>query len=145
MLAETAKLLPKIRFIIAVNGPLDENIDEENLEKVGFVKGRLLQELIKKSEFVVSPSVCTETFGLSNGEALKLGTPVITTRLGAFPETVTDENGCLVEAGNVNALVEAIRECWDNSEKLVGLRNGCKKTLLLSNEDYGKEILKVYD
>ena len=136
---------PEISFFLAGNGPLEDSIEGDNIRKIGFVRGRLLQELIKRAEFVVSPSVCTETFGLSNGEAIKLGTPVIATKLGAFPETVTDENGCLVEAGDVKKLAEAINVLWNDEDKMNKLRSGCRKTELLSSTEYGKRIQSVYD
>lgn len=144
MLVKVAQMLPKIKFVLAGNGPLDDNIDGDNIQKVGFVGGRLLQTLIKNAEFVVSPSVCTETFGLSNGEAIKLGTPVIATNLGAFPETVNDKNGCLVEADNMDALKNAVYEFWNNETKKQICRNGCKSTVLLSSGTYGKQILDIY-
>lgn len=62
----------------------------EKIQKIEFISGRLLQNLIQNAEFVVSSSVCTETFGILNGEVIKLGTAVISTRLGASLETVTD-------------------------------------------------------
>lgn len=144
MLVKAAQRLPEIRFILAGNGPLEDSVDGENIQRVGFVSGRLLQTLIKNAEFAVSPSVCTETFGLSNGEAIKLGTPVIATKLGALPETVSDENGCLVEADNADALKNAVYEFWSNDKIIQNCRNGCKSTVLLSSGTYGKLILDIY-
>lgn len=144
MLIDAAKSLPEVSFIIAGNGSMEDRIIGSNIHKVGFVKGRLLYTLIKNAEFVISPSVCTETFGLSNGEAIKLGIPVITTDMGAFPETVTDENGCLVQPGDTVALVRAVKELWYDKGKSESLKNGCNNTELLDSEQYGTIILKIY-
>ena len=145
MLVKAAQRLPEIRFVLAGNGPLEDSVDGKNVHKLGFVSGRLLQTLIKNVEFVVSPSVCTETFGLSNGESIKLGTPVIATKLGAFPETVSNENGCLVEAGDERILADAIKDQRNDKSKVDRLRSGCKRTKLLIIEEYGKIITIVYE
>lgn len=109
----------------------------DNIQRVGFVTGRLLQTLIKNAEFVVSPSVCTETFGLSNGEAIKLGTPVVATNLGAFPETVIDGvNGKLVEPGDAGDLANGIRELWENRNNVKKLSKGCLDSSLLNVDQY---------
>lgn len=47
-------------------------------------------------------------------EALCSGRPVITSRVGGVQELVNPRNGILVEAGNVNALAEAMMELKNN-------------------------------
>lgn len=143
ILADAAKELPDVQFVVAGNGMID--IEGDNILRVGFVTGRLLQTLIKNAEFVISPSVCTETFGLSYGEAIKLGTPVIATNLGAFPETVVDGfNGKLVELGDAENLGKAIEELWDDKKQIHELKTGCNKTELLSVEEYSRKAIKTY-
>ncbi|MDD6019372.1 MAG: glycosyltransferase, partial [bacterium] len=42
-------------------------------------------------------------------ESLACGTPVITYPTGGSPEAIDETTGCVVEAGNFDALIEAIR------------------------------------
>ena len=66
--------------------------------------------------FLVSPSLF-ETFGVVLIEALASGRPVIATRSGGPAEIVTSEVGCLVPAGDVQALagviVKMLEHCDD--------------------------------
>ena len=103
-----------------------------------------MQKIIRNAEFIVAPSVCTETFGLSNGESIKLGVPVITTSLGAFPETVNGTNGILVEPGNDQELTTRIDTLWNSSSLIKQLRNGCKATKLMTVEEYVNNLIEIY-
>lgn len=50
-----------------------------------------------------------ETFGLTTVEALACGTPGIVYNRTASPELLTEETGVVVEAGDINALLNAIQ------------------------------------
>ena len=54
------------------------------------MNGRLLQELINRAEYVVSPCVCIRNLRLSNGEIIKLVANVISLKIEDFPKTVGD-------------------------------------------------------
>lgn len=143
MLVKAAKELPDVQFMIAGNGTID--IECCNIQRLGFVSGRLLQTLIKNAEFVVSPSVCTETFGISNGEAIKLGVPVIATNLGAFPEAVFDGvNGRIVEAGDARALAKLVSELWNKIFELDRIRDGCRRSNQMTIDQYTETIKVIY-
>ena len=52
----------------------------------------------------------SESFGISNLEAMASGLPVISTRTGAIPEYLEhDKQGLLIEPGDVEALTQALR------------------------------------
>ena len=143
-LIEVAKSLPEVCFIIAGNRSMEERIVGFNIHKVSFVKGGLLQVLMKNVEFVISPSVCTETFRLSNGEAIKHGIPVIITDIGALPEMITHENGSLVQPGDTVALARTVKELRQCKDKLDSLKFGCINTELLNSEQYETIVSKIY-
>jgi glycosyltransferase involved in cell wall biosynthesis len=76
-----------------------------------------LIDLYQRADVFVLPSR-SETFGLAVAEALACGLPVITTRVGAFPEMVRDGvNGHLVPPGSPHLLAEAIRSLIDHPER----------------------------
>lgn len=58
-----------------------------------------------------------ESFGMVNVEAMACGTPVISTRIDAIEEYLTDgENGLLVEPGDVGALTDALERLATDTE-----------------------------
>ena len=94
------------------------------IEFAGQQDGIAARQAMSESKYVVSPSECWETFGLSAAEALSTGTPVIVSDCGALPDLVKDTShhhsssfilnsssshcGEIFEAGNAEALAQAI-------------------------------------
>lgn len=70
-----------------------------------------LAALLASAEVMCVPSLY-EGFSLPTVEALACGTPVVASRTGALPEVVGDA-GVLVEPGDVEALVAAVRALLD--------------------------------
>ncbi|MBI5971500.1 MAG: glycosyltransferase family 4 protein [Deltaproteobacteria bacterium] len=110
------KEFPRRRLKIAGDGPLRDEIVKytaannlANVEMCGYLKGRALSETIKGAGFLIVPSECYETFGLSIIEGFALGKPAIASRIGGIPEVVSDGvNGLLFESKNVSSLIEAV-------------------------------------
>lgn len=48
------------------------------------------------------------------GEALCCGLPVIATNVGGIPELITEQNGTLIEPGNSEALLGAMKKMYDS-------------------------------
>ena len=70
-------------------------------------------ELMREHDVLLFPSLF-EGFGLVITEAMSQGMPVITTNRTAGPEFIEDlKNGWLIEAGNTNALIMAIKNILD--------------------------------
>jgi glycosyltransferase involved in cell wall biosynthesis len=58
-----------------------------------------------------------ESFGIVNLEAMAHGLPVVSTRTGAIPEYLEDgEQGFLVEPGDADGLMQALRRLIDDPE-----------------------------
>lgn len=102
---------------IAGSGPLEPQIRSflqerriSHIELVGFKSGAEKWDILRSSAFVVLPSECYETFGLSALEAYAAGKPVIASRLGALPFVVEDRrSGLLFESGNPAELRAKVR------------------------------------
>jgi glycosyltransferase involved in cell wall biosynthesis len=115
-LMRAARQVPGTRFVLVGDGPLLGSLREQaaelgadNVEFVGRAPRDDLKDLLGGAMFVVAPSECYETFGLSIIESFALGKPVVASRIGAFPEIVDDgRTGLLFEPGNADELAERI-------------------------------------
>jgi glycosyltransferase involved in cell wall biosynthesis len=67
-----------------------------------------VDRLLRAADIYCQPNIGPEAFGLTLAEALAAGLPVVTSRLGAAPEIVSEDVGVLVPAGDVDALADAL-------------------------------------
>ena len=115
-LLESAKILPHINFVIAGNGPFENNIKSfienhklKNIDFVGFKQGQALWELVKNSKAVLVPSEWFENCSMTVLEAKAYCKPVIASSIGGITEQIVDgENGFLHTAKSVVSLASAI-------------------------------------
>ena len=102
-------------------------------------------ELIGKHAIMCYPNIFRETFCLSAMEAISQNTPVITSALGALPETVGDCGVCIEGDPKTTAwqysFVQAIIFYLTNKEKLKELRIHCTNRNIHTWNDIIKEIL----
>jgi glycosyltransferase involved in cell wall biosynthesis len=74
--------------------------------------------LLSAADVYCQPNAGAEPFGLSFVEALAAGLPVVSTRLGALPEIVTEECGVLVQARQPQAVAAALGRMLDPAVRL---------------------------
>ena len=72
------------------------------------VNARELAELYSSSDVYVNLTYA-DTFPTTNIEALACGTPVITYRTGGSPEAISEETGFIVEQGDLDGVLAAIK------------------------------------
>ncbi len=110
---------PQFRLILVGDGserlPLEKLADElgirNHIEFLGERKD--VSELLKTAGFFVSSSK-TEGISLTLLEAMAVGLPIVTTRVGGNPEIVVEgETGKLVPSQNPDALAKAICQMLD--------------------------------
>ena len=105
---------PKVEFLFAGKGELENMIKGERIKKLGMVKNQDLPELFNQALFTVYPSVTLkrweEQVGMVNLQSLACGTPVITTKSGAIPEYINSKVGILVPERDSKAMAEAMRQ-----------------------------------
>ena len=84
---------------------------ERNLaDRVKFLGQRAdVSDVLCAADIHCQPNTGAEPFGIAFVEAMYAGLPVVTTRLGAAPEIVTDGCGILVPPADVDALEAALR------------------------------------
>ena len=110
------KLLSKVRVSIAGTG-VEETLLKKQCESLGlkdyvafhgWTDGKRKEELLLESQLFVLPSY-NEGLPMAILESMSYGLPVVSTYVGDLREAVDNgENGCLVEAGDINALADAL-------------------------------------
>lgn len=113
-MARLVKKFPSLRYVIAGEGErrdeLTKAITTQGLDEHVYLAGLVphVAALYRRATLVVQPS-SYEPLGMSQSEALSLGVPVIASRTGGIPETITHERtGLLVTPGDVDAWSEAL-------------------------------------
>lgn len=115
---------------------------DENIQYVGFVPYRELQEYYRNAKATLMPVKWEEPFGLVMTESMACGTPVLAFRRGSVPEIVVDgKTGFIVNT--VDEMAEAVkkidqidrRACREHVEK-----NFCIERMV---EGYEDAFLKI--
>lgn len=121
------KMVPNIKCYLAGDGDVEkvkklvkEKHLEDNIDVVGWANFDKKLELFKSVSTVVLPSY-NEGLPMSILEGMACGKAIISTTVGAIPEVIGEENGILVEPGDVQALSEALIECAQNLRKIKGM------------------------
>jgi glycosyltransferase involved in cell wall biosynthesis len=78
-------------------------------------------------------------------ESLCSGLPVIATRVGGIPEVIQDNNGLLVDAGNEEQLLEAMKTFMIKERNYDRKKISIQASARFSYETVGKIINHVYD
>lgn len=107
----------KMKLFIGGNGNVEKVkriIKENKLDQIvfyiGWVDGEKKIEILNKSHVYILPSY-VEALPISILEAMSYHLPIISTRVGAIPDIVhNNENGFLVNPGDKDALKNAISE-----------------------------------
>jgi glycosyltransferase involved in cell wall biosynthesis len=136
---------------IAGWGPLDASLREKyehrnNIEFIGPVFGNQKAKLFRDSDVLVAPSIAPEPFGIVVIEAYFYGLPVIATRIGAFLETVMDEEtGFLVKPGSVGDLATAFSRITSEKNLINDMSRNCfKEAQKFSTEKIYEKYLIAY-
>ena len=147
-LIKASQATPDINYKIIGEGPLGESLQIEkndNVESLGFKKGRELQEIINKARLVIVPSVWYENAPLSILEAMQLGKVVLASDIGGIPEILPSD--LLFKSGDIVDMAKQI-VCWYKMDNVKLERKGKELENLIKkkyNSDiYIKELLSVY-
>lgn len=148
-IAETAKLLPEYKFVVAGSGP-DEDILKNipNVKLAGFLTGDKLTELMGNAKVLLLPSVCYENCPLSILEAHCMGVPVVTMKSGGMAELVKDGvTGSLVTEPTPEGIALKLRETLEDEDYYKKLEENCRneKDNILSVESYADILIQEYE
>ena len=146
-LISVAKELPKIKFVFAGSGPMEDDLNGvSNIENVGFKSGEELNRLISEARFTICPSECYENCPFSVLESQMNGTPVIGADIGGIPELIkVGKTGELFESGNREALKKSIENLWNNPDLVAKYSENCKNFKYMTIDMYTQELMKFYN
>jgi len=105
--------LPLLR--IAGTGPLQDEVQEAaaslgNVEWLGGMSSDETVQLMRRAKATLCPSLWYEGMPRVTVESLAVGTPVVASRIGCYPEMIADgESGVLFPAGDVSGLLSRLR------------------------------------
>ena len=144
-LLEVCRELPQIPFVFAGSGPLEYLMAGlDNVENVGFLKGKDLEEMIQGARFSVCPSECNENCPFSVIESMMNGTPVLGCDQGGVPELIENGyTGWLFTAGDVETLKKKIKSIWNSNEPEL-FRVACREKEFDTLEKYREKMCKLY-
>lgn len=134
-LLEALSELDSDGYELSVCGGFSDNNVKEEFERYktnlcgklvfhGYVSGEKRKQLYLDADVLVLPSY-GEGLPLVILEAMSAGCAILSTKVGAIPEVVSDKNGYLIEAGNIGELRETLRMLMDSSQdiKAKGMEN----------------------
>lgn len=140
---ELSKILPDdcIIMLLGVTDEQSKNLPS-NIIPVARVEGKdKLAEYYSMADILLNLSY-QETFGMTTAEAMSCGTPGISYNRTACPELITSETGIVVEAGDMDAIIAAIKTIQSNGKDFY--REACRQRVL-DNFDFKKVNRKFFD
>ena len=145
-LIKAAKALPKVQFVFAGSGDMEDEINSvENIRNMGFKTGGELREIIEKAAFTVLPSEWAENCPFTVMESQTLCTPVIGANIGGIPELIGEGvTGMLFESGNAEELTKKIEYLYNNRELCREMSENCASISYDTVSDYAGKIVEIY-
>lgn len=150
--ADRNGLLP-MPLWIAGDGPLASevrNAAERPKSKILLLgsKGKdEVQELMRRAEVLVLPSIWYEGFPMVCAEAMALGLPIVSSRIGGLPEIIRDGvNGSSFEAGNSEEMASELAKYVNGTYDLTLMRENARQEYLDKYSELAnyKALISIY-
>jgi glycosyltransferase involved in cell wall biosynthesis len=102
-----------------------------------------LPNILSEVDVIVLPSICNDTAPQTIFEAFSAGIPIVASRIGGFPDFITDgKNGFLFEAGNSAELAQRLDVLLNNHSLIEGFREAIPR--LKTIEENASELIDLY-
>lgn len=146
--------IPNIHLDIIGEGPEKNKLEEimktlkteRYITFIGQVPNKNIEKYYKRTNLVIIPSICKESFSLVGIEAMSVGRPVIGTNIGAIPEWLDDgKTGFLVDPGNSEQIAEKVIQLLSDRELLEQMsKNARKQAEKFSIEKHVEKLEETY-
>jgi len=142
-----------IPLVVMGGGPLEDEFKvwaegHNNVYFLGYTQHDKCMVIVKKSEFVVFPSIWYEGCSMVEIETESLGKALIATDLGFSQEAIKDGfNGYKVALNDIDAFRKRITELWDNHELCVEMGKNARKDYekKYMPEDNYRQLMDIYN
>lgn len=116
-----------------------------HVECLGWLSAQSCSQLLAKSDVFVLPSYA-EGLPMAMLEAMGWGLPVLSTPVGGIPEVlISNQNGILVNPGNIQELTEAMQLLLENEDLRINFGQSARKQVEpLNIEDYRSRLGNIY-
>lgn len=114
---------------------------------IGIERTENIQQLVNLysiADVFVNPTL-EDTFPTTNLESLACGTPVITYNSGGSPEIIDVNTGIVVEKGNIDKLLEAIKLIKKKGKKFYTVQCRYRVIKFFNKKDRFMEYMKLYE
>jgi glycosyltransferase involved in cell wall biosynthesis len=114
----------------------------------GYLSRVEVLDIFARSQCVVVPSLCGETFGLTALEAFSCGTPVVASRLGGLTELLTaSQGGFLADPNQPDTFSQAIRQLLSDHQEARRLGKAGRAFVELSpyGRSAAKQLCTIYE
>lgn len=145
--------LPSLKLIIVGDGSQMQDLQSQaknlNLQNVTFVGakwGKDLATYLTRARLVVVPSVWYEPSPYVVYQSLAYGKPVIGSHIGGIPDLITEQTGRTFEPGNVEELVENLRQTAFDSTllKQMGIAARQWAEVHFDPTSYYQNLMQIY-
>lgn len=139
-LSDYCKLAPRLKdvatlVLLGLNDELRDKVKEYGILGIPRTENmKELADLYSGASIVLNLSY-GESFGLTTVEGYACGTPSIVYRATASPELITPDTGIVCEAGDVDAVADAVK-------KLLAINNPVDECRKLAEREYDQQ--KIY-
>lgn len=133
--------------IIIIIGLTQNHIKSLPNNIIGIARTQNVSELVEfysVANVVLSLSV-EETFGMTTVEGYACGTPGIIYNCTASPELITDQTGLIVEQGNIDKLLKAIKQIKQNGKQYYSDACVERAQKFYRKEDRYQEYIDLYE
>ncbi|MEC9485502.1 MAG: glycosyltransferase family 4 protein [Candidatus Izemoplasma sp.] len=115
-----------------------------NIKYLGVIDKSQMCNIYSTSNVLIFPSLF-DGFGQAIIEAMASSMPVIVTKNSGASDYVTDEeNGFIIEPGNIESLVEKIQWMIDNKDKIDSMgKNSYKIAIEFTEKNYYKKVAEI--
>lgn len=142
LLIEVARRHPEIAFRFAGAQRSATSIEiSENVNFMGYLHGKELEDFIRNSRFIVMPSRCYEGFPMAILEAAQYGKPSIGPDHGGFTEIIGKREkaiGKLFVPNDITDLERQITEFWEQPKTVKELGEKAFRKL---QQEYATEVV----
>jgi len=121
ILLKLAKNLKNIKIDIIGDGPLRNLVEKkikslENIVYHGYQEKDMIQNMMKKSKYLLVPSIWYENNPMVILEAMSMGLPIIGSNRGGIPELIGETRGVSFEPNDIEDSIRIINEMFLKTE-----------------------------